>query len=211
VAVFEELDQSSLRVKAHHGPTLTVATRLFVLDETFAPRKLFLERNPCIAKMGVAPVKSGFGMMYWVKLVVGNFYGAALLLIAVGDNLSGLLGQTKPNWPGVAVIWALGAGLILLSVYRTRRSWARQVAQLNAALPERISFTNDGVKWDGPNGATGFVPWRNFKGCREGRRVILVDQRDGNRAVMLPVAQMSEIDRLPIRHLLQSQIRLENQ
>jgi len=149
--------------------------------------------------------------MYWVKLVVGNFYGAALLLIAVWVTISGLLGQTKPNWPGVAVIWALGAGLILLSVYRTRRAWARQVTQLNAALPERISFTNDGVKWDGPNGATGFVPWRNFKGWREGRRVILVDQRDGNRAVMLPVAQLSEIDRLPIRQFLQSQIPPENQ
>jgi hypothetical protein len=144
--------------------------------------------------------------MYWVKLVVANWYGAALLLIVVWATISGLLGQTKPNWRAVAVIWAVVAGLILWTVYRTKRVRAKQLTQMNSTLPDQISFTNDGVKLDGPDGATGFLPWRNFKGWREGRRVVLVDQREGNRAVLILVAQLSEMERLPIRQFLQSHI-----
>jgi hypothetical protein len=144
--------------------------------------------------------------MYWVRLVVANWYGTALLLIVTWATISGLLGQIKPNWRAVAMIWAAIAGLVLFTVFRTRRARARQLTQLDATQPNQISFTTDGVKWDGPNGATGFLPWRNFKGWREGRRVVLVDQREGNRAVILPVAQFSEIERLPIRQFLQSHI-----
>jgi hypothetical protein len=85
--------------------------------------------------------------MYWVKLVVANWYGAALLLIAVWATISGLLGQTKPNWQAVAVIRAVAAGLVLWSVYSARRGRARQLVRLNATLPDQIGFTNDGVKW----------------------------------------------------------------
>jgi hypothetical protein len=144
--------------------------------------------------------------MYWVKLVVANWYGAALLLIAVWATISGLLGQTKPNWQAVAVIWVVAAGLVLWSVYWARRGRARQLVRLNATLPDQVDFTNEGVKWNGPDGATGFLPWRNFKGWREGRRVVLVDQREGSRAVILPVAQMSDMEREPIRQFLQSHI-----
>jgi hypothetical protein len=35
---------------------------------------------------------------------------------------------------------------------------------------------------------------------------MLIDQCEGNRAVMLSVAQLSEIERLPIRQFLQSHI-----
>lgn len=143
---------------------------------------------------------------YWLKLLLGNWYGIALLLIVVWATISGLLGQTNPNWRAVALIWALLAGIVLWAVYRTKRARAREFKQLNATLPDQVSLTNDGVKWDGPNGATGFLPWRNFKGWRQGRRVVLVDEREGNRFVILPVAQLSEVERLPIRQLLRSHI-----
>ena len=128
----------------------------------------------------------------------------ALLIIPTCATISGLLGQTKPSWRAVAIIWAVDAALGLWAVYSTRRARGRQLTQLNATLPGRVSLTNDGVKWDGPDGATGFLPWRNFKGWREGRRVLLVDQCQGNRAVMLPVVQLSEIERLPIRQFSQT-------
>jgi hypothetical protein len=144
--------------------------------------------------------------LYWVRLIVANWYGTALLLIVVWATISGMLGQIKPNWQAVGLIWAVVAGLALWTYYRTKRVWARQLRDLNATLPDQVSFTNDGVKWDGPNWATGFLPWRNFKGWREGRRVVLVDQCNGNRAVMLPVAQLSELEREPIRQFLNTHI-----
>lgn len=144
--------------------------------------------------------------MYWVRLVVANWYGTALLLMVVWGTIAGLLGQINPNWRVIGIIWVVVAGLGFWAVYNTRRTRARQLTQLNAVLPDQVSLTNDGVKLDGPNGATGFLPWRNFKGWREGHRIVLLDQCEGNRAVMLPVAQLSEIEREPIRQFLQSHI-----
>jgi hypothetical protein len=149
--------------------------------------------------------------IYWVKLVAANWYGTALLLIVVWGTIAGILGQITPNWRAIGTIWVVVVGLFLWATYRTKRAWARQLRQLNATLPDQVSITNDGVKLDGPNGATGFLPWRNFKGWREGRRVVLVDQSEGNRAVMLPVAELSEIEREPIRQFLQSHIAPVNQ
>ena len=144
--------------------------------------------------------------MHWVKLVVANWYGTALISIALWATISALLGQIKPNWQALALVWAVGGGLLVWTVYWTKRAQAKQLTQLNATLPDQVSLTKDGVKLDGPNGATGSLPWRNFKGWREGRRVMLIDQCEGNRAVMLSVAQLSEIERLPIRQFLQSHI-----
>jgi hypothetical protein len=35
---------------------------------------------------------------------------------------------------------------------------------LTNPVPDQVSLTNEGVKLDVPNGATGFLPWKNFKG-----------------------------------------------
>jgi len=149
--------------------------------------------------------------MYWPRLLLANWYGLALILALIWATISGLLGQTKPNWRAVAMIWVVVAGIVLWVVYRAKRSQARELTELNATLPDQVILTNDGVKCDGPNGATGFLPWRTFKGWREGRRVVLLDQCQGNRFVMLPVSQLSEIERQPIRQFLQSHIPPVNQ
>jgi len=143
---------------------------------------------------------------YWLKLLLTNWYGAALLLILLWATIAGFFRPDKPNWWAIAAIWAVVVGLVLWAVYKTRRARTRELTQLNATLADHISLTNDGVGLDGPNGATSFFPWRTFKGWREGRRVVLVDLREGNRFVMLPVAQLSEIERQPIRQFLQSRI-----
>jgi hypothetical protein len=44
-------------------------------------------------------------------------------------------------------------------------------AKRNARRPE-INLTTEGIKLDGPDGATAFLPWHNFKGWREGRQVV---------------------------------------
>ncbi len=144
--------------------------------------------------------------VYWLRFVTANLYRSAIILVLLWATISGFAGQTKPNWGHVAIIWAAMCGLVLWAIYRTKRKRERELADLNAALPDRINVTNDGVKLDGPNGATGSMPWASFKGWREGQRVVLLDQRQGNRFVILPVANLSEIERLSIRQNLQSQI-----
>jgi hypothetical protein len=144
--------------------------------------------------------------MYWPKLLLANWYGTALILALIWATISGLLGQTKPNWRAMAIIWIVVAGIVLWAIYSAKRSQVREFTQLNATLPDDLNLTTDGVKMDGPNGASAFLPWRTFKGWREGRRVVLIDQSQGNNVVILPVAQLSEIERLSIRQFLQSHI-----
>ena len=150
--------------------------------------------------------KTARSKSYWPKLLLANWYGIGLFLMVTWGTISGLLGQTKPNWTAVAIIWAVIAAIVAWAVYRTKRARVRELTQLNADLPDHVYLTSDGLKWDGPDGATGFLPWRNFKGWREGKRVVLVDKIDGSRFVMLPVGHLSEIERLPIRQYLSSHI-----
>jgi hypothetical protein len=69
-----------------------------------------------------------------------------------------------------------------------------------------MNLTSDGIKCDGPNGATALVPWRTFKGWKEGRRVILVHRGEGIGFVILPIEQLFETERQTIRQFLQSHI-----
>jgi hypothetical protein len=144
--------------------------------------------------------------MYWVKFFVANWYGCALIAIVIWATISGLLGQIKPNWRAVALLWLIVVAMVSWVVYRTKRSRAKQLARLNATLPDYISLTTDGVKLDGPDGATSLLPWRNFKGWREGKQVILIEQNGEHRFVMLPLGESSESDRQSVRQFLQSNI-----
>jgi len=150
--------------------------------------------------------KTARSKTYWPKFALANWYGILLLVAVTWGTISGLLGQTKPNWSAIAIIWAIIATIFVWSIYRTKRAQTRAFTQLNMTLPDQVNLTNEGVKLDGPNGATSFLPWRSFKGWREGHRVVLIDQTEGNQFVILPVAQLSEIERQQVRSFLQSQI-----
>jgi len=144
--------------------------------------------------------------MYWLKLLLRNLYGLLLLILVAWITISGLLGYTKPNWRALGIMWAVVAAIIAWVVYNSRKAQTKRLSKLNAALPDHINLANDGVKMDGPNGATGFLPWGNFKGWREGNRVILLHKSEGKNSVLLPVAQLSEMEREQLRQLLRSQI-----
>ena len=70
----------------------------------------------------------------------------------------------------------------------------------------KFILADDGVKCNGPNGAMGFHPWRNFSRWREGKRVVLIDQSQGGGFVILPVADLSEIERESIRGILKAHL-----
>jgi hypothetical protein len=100
----------------------------------------------------------------------------------------------------------LGHSLVSHCLRLTRQARALELTRLNTSRPDRISSSKDGVKSDGPKRATALVPWIYLKGCRKGRRVVLVEQSDKRRYVMLPVAKLSDVERLQILQFLQSHI-----
>lgn len=143
--------------------------------------------------------------MYWPKLLVANWYGLMLLCVALWATVAGLLGARHPNWSVLSILWVVLLGLFTWSFYSAKRTMAKEFLQLNATLPDWISLVNDGTKLNGPNGATGFWPWNNFKGWREGQRVMLLDMQSGA-FVILPVAELADPERQSIRQFLRSHI-----
>src|SRR5690349_19837783 len=105
---------------------------------------------------------------HWLKAVAVNWYGILLLCAVAWSTAAGLTGATHPNWIGVAVLCAVLIGIIGLAFYRRKAVIGRQFSRVSAAVPDWITLLKDGVKLDGPGGATSFLPWSNFQGCREG-------------------------------------------
>lgn len=138
---------------------------------------------------------------YWLKIAARNWYGILLLCAVAWGTVAGLTGETHPNWAAVAGIWLVLIALSAWSFYRTKRTMHKQFIQANASLPDSITILKDGLRLDGPNGATSFQPWSNFTQCREGKRVMLLQTRYGG-ALILPVAKLSEMERESIRQIV---------
>jgi hypothetical protein len=143
--------------------------------------------------------------MYWLKFVLANWYGLAILCILIWATFGALIGDIKPNWRALGTIWLVIAAFFAFLYYRTKTAMKREFNDLNERLPDRISLATDGIHLDGPHGATGFQPWRNFKGWREGQRIFLIDQSQGG-FFILPVAAFPPVQRETLRQMLDGQI-----
>lgn len=144
---------------------------------------------------------------YWLKFALVNWYGLALICIVLWATLAALNGGiNKPNWQAIGLMWAIIAAIVWWSMYRVRSAMSRELAKLNATLPDAITVASDGFKFEGPDGASAFQPWRSFKSMREGQRVVLVDRPGGAGFVILPVAEMPESERQSLRSMLQSSV-----
>lgn len=144
--------------------------------------------------------------LYWLRLALVNWYGIGIIGLVVWATIAGLTGDAAPNWVGMGIIWIVIVALFAWSTFRVKRQRVREIAGMNDVLPDRIRFTSDGVAWDGPDGAAGFLPWRQFNAWREGRRVAVLDRPHAKAAVILSVASLSESDRQRVRQLLQASI-----
>jgi hypothetical protein len=142
---------------------------------------------------------------YWPKLLAANWYGLTLLCIVVWVTVEGLLGWAHPNWRGLGVVWVVILALFAWVFYRTKKAMAKEFSQLNSALPDWVSLVDDGVKLSGPNGASTFQPWSNFKDLREGKRVVLLDMQAGG-FVILPVSELPENQRQSICQFFRSHV-----
>ena len=142
--------------------------------------------------------------MYWPKFLLANWYGIALLAIVLWATIAGAAGATKPNWKAVGIIWLVLGVIFAWSFYRARTTSRREFSRLNAGLADWITIANEGITFDGPNGAKSFQPWGSFRSWRPGQRVFLVDRsQDG--FVILPVADLSDVQRQSLRQLLDCQ------
>lgn len=142
---------------------------------------------------------------YWLTM---SLWGAAMVYMTVRGwtVTANILARAPSEWQMATAVWGGTAAVILYALYNQSRTRSRQLVQMNATRPDEMELTNEGLKCDGPNGATAMVPWRNFKGWKEGRQVMLVERTEGNRFFILPVAQLSEMERMTIRQFLQSHI-----
>ena len=143
---------------------------------------------------------------YWLKLFAANWHGAGIIIGIVWGTISGLLGHSSPNWTAMAVIWTVMIGIIAWAVYSTRRESADELVQLNRTLPDQVKLTTEGITLEGPEGATRFMHWRRFKGWHEGKRIIIVNESKSDSAVTLSIGDLSEVERLRVRQILQSSI-----
>jgi hypothetical protein len=144
-----------------------------------------------------------------VRRIVGKwryryrtFYGPILLLVFSVEYIR----RPATNVGMIAPLAGIFFAGLLYALYLRRRTFAQRLAKANAMRPDRIMLTDDGVQSEGPHGATSLVPWRSFRSWREGNRVILLEKSEGKHFLVLPIGQLSQMDRHSTRQFLQSHI-----
>jgi len=136
---------------------------------------------------------SGIGMVIFlliggVTLVIESLFNSTL------DVPRAALGACIVTIPGGAFWWYC------------RREARKTSESLAAVNPLLLSFTSDGISTKEKNGATSFVPWSSFRGFREGRTVILLDETTSRNRRMIPTDSLSSSDVQSIRNLVRSHL-----
>jgi hypothetical protein len=75
---------------------------------------------------------------YWFKLLFANWYGAGIIIAITWVTVAGFLGQEKPNWRALGVVWMVIGGLVGWSVFNERGRQAKELSRLNATLADEI-------------------------------------------------------------------------
>jgi hypothetical protein len=138
---------------------------------------------------------------YWLKFLAASWYGIVLFGAIIWVTIAALMGKTQANWTGLGTLWLVIAVIVAWVFYRTKKSRTNEVAVLNASRPDWILFEDSGISTNGPNGATAFQPWSNFKGWREGKRTLFLDMQSGS-FILLSVAEVSPMERQSILRFL---------
>ena len=141
---------------------------------------------------------------YRAKIVLLDIRLAALVGLTALMTYRFLTAPTRRNLAGFGVFWlfVLGLGGFVVYVFKTRD--ARVLARLKP--PDWIDVSDDGVKMSKVDGASSFCPWVEVKGWREGRRVIVLMQEKARILTILPVNDLSDAARQPLRDLLKAHV-----
>ena len=122
------------------------------------------------------------------------------------DTVQRLTRETNTHWRAIGPIWLVLAGLTVWGISRAKGTMARQLTRLQATLPDWIDLTEESVRFDGPGADTHLRPWGDFRGWFEGQRVILLEWSEGGAPVILPIGDLSDAARQPVRQFLQSRL-----
>ncbi len=103
----------------------------------------------------------------------------------------------RSNWTMVAALVGVYCVASLYALYLRRQAFSKRLEKMNAMRPDRVTLTSDGVQGEGPNGAASFSSCgRSFEEIHcEGKRVILLERNEGKQIHILPVGQLSDMDR----------------
>lgn len=142
----------------------------------------------------------------WPRILLRNWYLVLLVGALVWITISVFSGTPRPDRLATGLMWVAILALGSKVAYRVKTDKSRQLARLQVTRPDWITLTEDGMESCGPGRATAFDPWENFKSWREGRRVILVRRERVGRAVVLPIADLSDAARQSVREFLQSHV-----
>lgn len=119
---------------------------------------------------------------YWPVFALQHFFGIATvgaLMYFGGVGLVRQFSSPKPDFPrvGLGLLLLAGPGLAFWWLYRRDVSKAnREFAAIN---PQRVEFTQEGLRVFEKGGGEIFAPWSNFNGFREGKHVILLRRVEG--------------------------------
>jgi hypothetical protein len=145
--------------------------------------------------------------MYWPKLLIKNFYGALHVGALLWSTTVGILGKARPNWYGITVAWIVFVCVLAWAIRSTKKSVVKGFSAFNASLPDWVCLDERGIKFDGPNGATSFQPWQNFRGWHDGGRVVLIDKTGGG-FVILSIGELPMGQRDSVRQFIRSRFTL---
>ena len=143
---------------------------------------------------------------YWPKFALQNWYGLAIVCVILWATVAAVLEGKNTNWSGLGLLWLIVGAFVAWVVYRTKTSMSSEFARLNVNLPDWVDLTSGGIKLDGPDGEYAFQPWMSFVTWREGRRLILLNQTRDRGVLVLPIANLSDVQKEQIRQLLQANI-----
>ena len=143
---------------------------------------------------------------YWARVLLADIRGVAILLTLIWVGVRGILGRSDLAWWGVAGVWTVLFGVFGWAYYSALGERAKTLASLNASLPDRTTFTADGVRWTRSSGASGFLPWNHFTAFREHGGVLSLDESKRTVGVFVSVRHLSDIERHQLRDFLRSNI-----
>lgn len=143
---------------------------------------------------------SSMGKQWLVADILALFMAMWILWDPICINLL----SPRPNWRGDALAFIILVIGSLCYLWSKKLRWKQEMKQLNDQI-YRFIVNDAGVEWQGPNGARQFLLWSRFQSWRKGRRVLLLE-KNGAGNFILPLTDLSGVERQEIRSLVQSHI-----
>lgn len=143
---------------------------------------------------------------YWPRILLRSLPGVVFLGGFLWITIAGLVSGDKLNWRGIGAVWAIILLIFAILYFQGRQARKKELLRKATALPDWITVADDGLHFDGPNGASGFQPWVAYKRWREGKRTVVVEYAAHIGFAMLPLSGLAESERQALRGFFDSHL-----